>query len=91
MTEISKIDNLKEMLLNAEKKLDIERSDESFEKSRSEGFEILKNVLQRNLQSSDKDFKEFWSEGFRILRKILKKNPKCSEKVVDIIQATETQ
>ena len=88
MTEISKIDNLKEMLLNAEKKLDIERSDENFEKSRSEGFEILRKALRGDLQNSDKDFEELWSEGFRILRKILKKNPNCCVLVLDACTIT---
>ena len=74
MTENSKIDDLKEMLLDAENKFDIERSEESFEKSRSVGFEILKNVLQENRQLSNTNFKGSWSEGFRILRKILKED-----------------
>ena len=91
MTEISKIDNLKEMLLNAEKKLDIERSDENFEKSRSEGFEILRKALRGDLQNSDKDFEELWIEGFRVLRKILKEDPQCSEEVVIILENTEEQ
>ena len=48
MTENSKIDDLKEMLLNAEKKLGIERSDENFEKSRTEGFRIFKKILKED-------------------------------------------
>ena len=89
MTEISKIDNLKEMLLNAEKKLDIERSDENFEKSRSEGFEILRKALRGDLQNSDKDSGELWIEGFRVLRKILKEDPQCSEEGVIILEDTD--
>ena len=71
MTENSKIDDLKKMLLDAKNKFDIERSEESFEKSRSVGFEILRKALRGDLQNSDKDFKELWEVGFRILRKIL--------------------
>ena len=48
MTENSKIDDLKEMLLNAEKKLGIERSDENFEKSRTEGLRIFKKILKED-------------------------------------------
>ena len=91
MTENSKIDDLKEMLLDAENKFDIERSEESFEKSRSVGFEILRKALRGDLQNSDKDFKELWEVGFRILRKILKEDPKCSEEVVIILEDTEEQ
>lgn len=86
MTGNTKFEQLKGKLESVENKMDIEKSDEDLKKLRTEGFEILKNVLEENSHFPDKDFKELWKVGFRFLGKNLKEDPKYCEEVVSIFE-----